>query len=376
MLQTLVAAPSVSSVDKTLDQSNQLVIGHLASWLTDVGFDVEVLPVSADGEKSNLIATLGSGSGGVVLSGHTDTVPTDENRWQSEPWDVTQREERAYGLGVCDMKGFFPAAIAAASAVDPARLKKPLRIVATADEESTMAGARSLAKIGRPRADVAVIGEPTDLQPIFAHKGIVMLRFHTTGVAGHSSDPEVGANALDVMHTLMSEVLAFRSEMQANNKNPAFKVQYPTMNLGCLHAGDSPNRICSSAELIVDLRLLPGMDPDATISEIESLVARVEDESKTEVRVERTFDGVSPFQTEVNSPLFSHISKQTGRQPTTVSFGTEATYFQQLGAETVVVGAGSIDQAHQANEYLDLRQLDPLEELLGSLIHEYCVATA
>ncbi|MCB1709589.1 MAG: M20/M25/M40 family metallo-hydrolase, partial [Halioglobus sp.] len=137
-LRQLVATPSVSSTDPHWDQGNRAVIDLLAGWLSDLGFRTEVQAVSADGNKANLIATLGSGPGGLVLAGHTDTVPFDEGRWQSDPLALSERDHRLYGLGSTDMKGFFPLAIAAATAFAHTTLQQPLILLATADEESSM----------------------------------------------------------------------------------------------------------------------------------------------------------------------------------------------------------------------------------------------
>ncbi|MDP4652148.1 MAG: M20/M25/M40 family metallo-hydrolase, partial [Haliea sp.] len=193
-LRALVATPSVSSTDPAWDQGNRAVVELLADWLKVLGFRTEIMDVTPDGRKANLIATLGSGPGGLVLAGHTDTVPFDDGRWLSDPLQLTERDQRLYGLGSTDMKGFFPIAIAAASAFAGKTLRQPLIILATADEESSMNGARALAAAGRPRARAAIIGEPTSLQPVRLHKGIMMESIEITGQAGHSSNPALGLN--------------------------------------------------------------------------------------------------------------------------------------------------------------------------------------
>ncbi len=202
-LRQLVGTSSISSTDPRWDQGNRAVIDLLANWLADMGFQVEIQPVTPRGDKANLIATLGSGPGGLVLAGHTDTVPFDEGRWHSDPLGLTERDNRLYGLGSADMKGFFPLAIAAASAFSAASLKQPLILLATADEESSMQGARQLAAAGRPRGRAAIIGEPTSLVPVRMHKGIMMEAVRVTGRAGHSSNPELGNSALEGMHAVI-----------------------------------------------------------------------------------------------------------------------------------------------------------------------------
>ena len=146
-----------------------------------------------------------AGPGGLVLAGHTDTVPFDEGRWRSDPLGLSERDQRLYGLGSTDMKGFFPLAIAAAEAFRDTPLQQPLILLATADEESSMNGARALAAAGRPKARAAIIGEPTSLVPVRMHKGIMLEAVRVTGRPGHSSNPELGNSALEAMHAVMGD---------------------------------------------------------------------------------------------------------------------------------------------------------------------------
>ena len=278
MLATLVSTPSVSSTNAQYDRSNLDVINHLANWLDNMGFQTTVQPVPETPGKANLIATIGPNSHddpagpaeGLVLAGHTDTVPCNEAQWQREPFALTSADDRFYGLGSCDMKGFFPLALHALARHDLSTLKHPVTVVATSDEESSMAGARYLRKSRSVAARACVIGEPTSLQPIYGHKGIMMLSIKLQGASGHSSNPELGCNALDAMHAVMSELIAFRSELAQQWQNPGFEVQVPTLNLGCMRAGDNPNRICDHAELQIDLRLLPGMNIEETFAELKT----------------------------------------------------------------------------------------------------------
>ena len=156
MLRTLVSTPSVSCTSDAQDQSNLDVIDHLATWLEDLGGTVERMPLPGNAAKANLIATFGPPGEGLALSGHTDTVPCDEARWSRDPFALTESEDRLYGLGACDMKGFFPVALEAVARFADTRFVHPsLTIVATSDEESSMAGARYLAESGRPKARAA-----------------------------------------------------------------------------------------------------------------------------------------------------------------------------------------------------------------------------
>ena len=370
MLKTLVGEPSVSCIEPAIDQSNEPVVNHLANWLDDLGFEIESLPVPDKPGKLNIIARRGSGIDGLVLSGHTDTVPFDEALWQSDPFAVTERDDKLYGLGTCDMKGFFPVALAAAARHADSKFKKPLTIIGTADEESTFAGARYLAARGVPKAAAAVIGEPTGMTPIRAHKGFTSASIAIHGSSGHSSNPALGDNALDAMYRVMGALIAYREELGVRHTDESFEVSVPTLNLGCLHAGDNPNRICGHAELKIDLRSLPGMDTAAALEELSERVR--EACGATPVTVTALNQPVEPYATPADGVLVRKLEALSGQRARTVAFGTEAPFFQALGMETVVFGAGSIDQAHQPDEYLDAASIRPMEDVLVQLIAHYC----
>ncbi|MBH84952.1 acetylornithine deacetylase [Marinobacter sp. BGYM27] len=376
MIASLVSQPSISSASPEWDHSNESVVQTLAHWLEPMGFAVEILPVPGMPGKYNLIATLGSGSGGLVLSGHTDTVPYDDKRWQSDPFKLTDRDDRWYGLGTCDMKGFFALAIEAAKAFTGTPLKQPLIILATADEESSMNGARALAESGRPKARYAVIGEPTGLKPVRMHKGIMMERLVFDGQSGHSSDPSLGRNAMEGMHAAIGELLTLRGEWQNRYQNPNFDVQVPTLNLGCIHGGDNPNRICANCELHFDLRPLPGMQMDELRQAILDRIQPLARERNLGMRFEPLFDGVPPFETSPDAALVKVCERLTGHSAQSVAFATEAPWLQKLGMETLVMGPGYIDQAHQPDEYLDLSQVKPAVDILSRLIQHFCVDDA
>ena len=372
MLATLVAEPSVSSTDPERDQGNLGVVHHLAGWLEDLDFQVDVLPLRGKPGKGNLVARRGgAGGGGLVLAGHTDTVPCDESLWSVDPFALARRDAKFYGLGSCDMKGFFPLALAAAQRHAANRLQQPLTIVATADEESSMDGARQLVECGVPKAAAAVIGEPTGLCPVRAHKGVAMLSIVVRGTSGHSSNPALGDNALEAMHRVMGALLRFRAELGERHSDPGFAVRVPTLNLGCLHAGDNPNRICGHAELQIDLRLLPGMDTAQVVADLRGCVEAAS--GATPATVETKFQPIAPYQTAADGRLVRHLEALSGKRSQAVDFGTEAPFFQALGMETVVFGAGSIAQAHQPDEFVEGVQMQAAEDALTALIGAYCL---
>ncbi|MBK9184980.1 MAG: acetylornithine deacetylase [Moraxellaceae bacterium] len=370
-LQQLIALPSVSCTDSNIDQSNVAVIDLLASWFSSMGFSCEIMPIAQG--KANLIATLGTGSGGLVLAGHTDTVPCDKQLWASDPFKVSERNGNLYGLGIADMKGFFPAVLNAAHAFSKSQLKAPLIVIATCDEESSMAGAKALVEADKPKGRFAVIGEPTSLKPIRLHKGVMMERVKIMGRSGHSSDPSLGNNALDAMSLVMSDLMQFRQEMQKKYHNDAFTIPYPTLNLGCIHGGDNPNRICGQCELQFDLRPLPNMDMDDIRQQIGQRIKKIALEQQIEITYEAIFEGTPPAETPADSPFVKMVEQLTKHQAGSVAFGTEAPYFRQLGMDTIILGAGSIETAHQPNEFLPIANISPLLLWLKQLIHHYCV---
>jgi acetylornithine deacetylase len=376
MLQRLVATPSVSSVSPEFDQSNRSVIDILADWLETLGFAVEVMPLPERPEKANLIATLGAGPGGLVLAGHTDTVPFDADRWRSDPFVLTEADDRLYGLGTADMKGFFPLAIEAARRFEARQLRSPLIILATADEESSMEGAEALVAAGRPRGRYAVIGEPTGLRPVRMHKGIMMEAIRLTGRSGHSSDPSLGVNALEGMHGVLGEILAWRAELQAAHRDPLFQVEVPTLNLGHIHGGDNPNRICGQCALEFDLRPLPGMDAESLRTAIRQRLAPVAEQHQVKIDLGPIFPSVPAFEQRADSELVRLAERLTGHQAEAVAFATEAPYLQQPGCQTLVLGPGDIACAHQPDEYLELARIEPTLGLLRSLIEHYCLRPA
>ncbi|MBE9395767.1 acetylornithine deacetylase [Pontibacterium sp. N1Y112] len=373
MLAELIASPSVSCTNPSLDQSNLDVIEKLETWLSNLGFKTEVMPIPGAPNKANLIATLGSGPGGLVLSGHTDTVPYNDELWASNPFRLTEKDNRFYGLGTCDMKGFFPLAITAAKKFLEQPLQQPLIILATADEESSMNGARALAEAGKPKARYAVIGEPTGLRPVYMHKGMMMESIRIKGSAGHSSDPSLGANALEAMHSVLGKLIDFRQELQRDYSNSNFTVSVPTLNLGCVHGGDNPNRICGHCDLEYDLRPLPGMNLNNLRESVAQRVKPLEQEFGVQITSESLFPGIPPFQNDASSELVQTAEKLTGYTAQSVAFGTEAPFLQDLGMDTIVMGPGSIDQAHQPDEYLAFDQIKPTVAILEQMIAKYCL---
>ncbi len=367
----LIAAPSVSCTQPSLDLSNKAVIDLLSTWLGDLGFTCDIQQVAPG--KFNLLASFGTGPGGLVLAGHSDTVPYDDALWKTDPLKLTEVDGTWVGLGVCDMKSFFALVIEAVLPLLAHPFKQPLLVLATCDEESSMAGARALAAAGKPLGRAAVIGEPTGLRPIRLHKGVMMERIDILGRSGHSSDPSLGHSALEAMHATMAELMQLRQKWQRLYRNEQFSVPQPTMNFGCIHGGDNPNRICGQCSLEFDLRPLPGMDAEQLRAAIREKLKPIAERHEVKIDYAPLFPHVPAFEQAADAELVRVAERLTGHRAEAVAFGTEAPYLQQLGCETIVLGPGDISCAHQPGEFLELSRLQPTVKVLRELIQHYCL---
>ncbi|RZF88028.1 acetylornithine deacetylase [Pseudoalteromonas sp. CO325X] len=372
LYRELIATPSISSLDPKLSQSNRAVIEHLASWCEELGFACEIKPLSSDANKFNLIAKRGHGSGGLMLAGHTDTVPFDQGRWSMDPFTLSERDNKLFGLGSIDMKGFFAFVLNAIAELDASKQQQPLLILATADEETTMAGAQEVAKYPDLKPARCVIGEPTDMTPVFTHKGHMTSAVRIIGKSGHSSDPERGINAIEVMHLVIQKLLVLKEDLKNKYSIEHFAIPYPTLNLGHIHGGDNANRICGCCELQLDMRPLPGL----SIVELQAmLLAATQDITARYpgcVEVIDMHDPIPAFAGTTDSALVQLAQKISQQPAIAVNYCTEAPFIQQLGCETIVMGPGSINQAHQPDEFLAMDRIDPSQRIIKELIQQSC----
>lgn len=219
-----------------------------------------------------------------------------------------------------------------------------------------------------------MIGEPTGLKPIRLHKGVMMERIDILGRSGHSSDPSLGHSALEAMHQVMAELMGLRRQWQKEFNNAQFSVPQPTLNFGCIHGGDNPNRICGQCALEFDLRPLPGMNPEALRAAIRQKLTPLAEQHQVKIDYAPLFPEVPPFEQAADAELVRLAERLTGHRAEAVAFGTEAPYLQRLGCETLVLGPGDIACAHQPGEYLEMSRLQPTVRLLRELIEHYCLS--
>lgn len=373
----LITIPTISNVaDTKLDYSNKLLVEKLANWLADLGFKIIVTPIPNTRDKYNLLATYSNNTndtlGGLLLSGHTDTVPFDEGLWTKDPFKVTEFDNKWYGLGTADMKGFFAFILESLRDIDLKSLTKPLHILATADEEITMAGAAYFAQHAKLQPDCTIIGEPTSLIPIRAHKGFVSNVIRITGKSGHSSDPEKGINAIEVMHLVIGKLLELKQKLKNEYHNNSFAVPYPTMNLGIIKGGDAANRICGCCELIMDIRALPEMDIHSLYDLLCQTLQPIRNQYPNRIDIAYEVDPIAGYECQHDNPALQEVEKLVNQSAQTVNYSTEAPFLNQI-APTIVLGPGSIEQAHQPDEFVDMSYLKPTKATLQKLIQRFCM---
>jgi len=275
------------------------------------------------------------------------------------------------------MKGFFAFILQACKGISAKNLKKPLYILATADEETTMAGARFFAQSQAAKPDVAIIGEPTNLVPVIMHKGHMSHRISVQGQSGHSSKPNLGVNAIEIMYQVIGELIDLKEKFNFNYKNEAFDVPAPTLNLGAIKGGDNANRICGHCDLDIDLRSLPGMSDDELLHWLSEALKPLAEKYPARISFEELHPSSPSFEQEKSSSddkCFVSIAEEiSGHKCCAVNYATEAPFIQELGCQTIVLGPGSIDQAHQPNEFLAHSEIDKTDKLLIEMIQRYCL---
>jgi acetylornithine deacetylase len=371
LYRELIATPSISATDIAIDQSNETLINLLAGWFRDLGFSVEVQPVPGTRHKFNMLARTGNGAGGLLLAGHTDTVPFDDGRWTRDPFTLTEHDNKLYGLGTADMKGFFAFILDTLRDVDVTKLEKPLYILATADEETTMAGAQYFSENTTIRPDCAIIGEPTSLKPVRAHKGHLSQSIRIQGQSGHSSDPARGVNAIELMHESITHLMGLRNTLKERYHHDGFAIPYPTMNFGYINGGDAPNRICACCEMYMDIRPLPGLSLQDLEGLLNDALAPVSERWPGRVTIGELHPPIPGYECPRNHQLVQVVEKLLGTETEVVNYCTEAPFIQTL-CPTLVLGPGSIDQAHQPDEYIDTAFIKPTRELIAQVVQHFC----
>ncbi len=370
-LTKLVGAPTVST------DSNLELIFYLANRLESAGARVEVMR-DETGEKANLWATLGpEADGGIVLSGHTDVVPVTDQDWTHDPFDMVERDGRLYGRGTCDMKGFLAACLTMAPVFAERIGGRPLHFAFTHDEETGCIGAGHLVAALRDRdlrPAMAIIGEPTEMRVIEGHKGCYEYTTEFRGREGHGSAPDRGVNAVEYAARYIARLLALRELLKTRApEGSRFDPPHTTINVGALQGGVAHNVIASRAQLDWEMRPVVPADADYVKADLAGYardillpaMRAVDPEADILTKVVGEIAGLEPMEMNAARDLVADLTGANAAH--TVPFGTEAGLFQSLGMDCIVCGPGSIEQAHKADEYLALDQLQACLDMLDRL---------
>ncbi|WP_072395955.1 acetylornithine deacetylase [Hyphomicrobium sp. CS1GBMeth3] len=353
--------------DTTSHKSNRALIAFVADYLSEHGVESHLVPTE-DGEKASLVATIGPEDvPGIGLSGHTDVVPADPAAWTSDPFTLREANGRLYGRGTADMKGYLACVLALVPELKRRSLKVPMHILFSYDEEVGCIGVRPMiAELGNrlPKPRAVIVGEPTSMAVVDAHKGPVRWNVSITGHAAHSSMAHLGVNAIAAAARLIGKLSEIEAELADLPPDPRFTPPYPTLQVTEIEGGIAANIVPASCSFVFDIRAMPGLDIDAIerrlveFAETECLPAmrRIAPEAAIEIR---QANRVPPFAAEQSSDIVALALKLAGENATSaVSYATEAGLFQVGGMPSVVCGPGDIAQAHTADEWIAISEID------------------
>ena len=373
-LRELVAIDSVSA------RSNAEIISYLEDRCKRVGFEVkQFLHIDECGvEKLNLVAqtpvrdpvtSQNSAAVELALVGHTDTVPYDPD-W-TDALNLTMRDEKLFGRGACDTKAFIAAALTAAENIDLQKLKKPLALVFTADEEIGCLGAKRLAAAKPFAVHNAVVGEPTSLQPMRAGKGYCVAEITVHGREAHSAYPQFGASAIFRAAHLIQGIEAMARELEQDQR-AGFDPPYTTVNVGMINGGSAKNIVPGSCHFTLEWRSIPNQRTDYALDLLRNEIRQMNHDDPDLICDIKAHRADESFETPVDSPLVQFLELITMKPSGTVAFGTEAPGMIALGAEAVVFGPGDIRVAHRSGEFVPVAELEQCVTILRQTIEKFC----
>ncbi|MCQ8782075.1 acetylornithine deacetylase [Mangrovibrevibacter kandeliae] len=364
--------------DTTSRDSNLPLIAHVEAFLGRYGVESRRV-YDETGAKANLWATIGPKDvPGLILSGHTDTVPVDGQDWASDPFGIEERDGRLYGRGSCDMKGFLAAALAAVPSMVAADLARPIHLAFSYDEEVGCVGVKRLLEVLQDepvKPAFCIVGEPTLMQVVIGHKAKRSIRVTVRGRTCHSSLAPQGVNAVDYAALLIVRMREIARRLaEAGVVDAAYDVPYTTAHTGVVNGGTALNIVPDRCRLDCEFRVMPGEDADALVDELQAyareLEAEMQDvapEAGIEVDVFAGFPGLETAPEADVTVLAKRLAESNGHSK--VAYGTEAGRFHaMLGVPTAIVGPGSIEQAHKADEYIEIAQLDACDRFMQRLV--------
>jgi acetylornithine deacetylase len=373
------------SFDTTSTMSNLQLIDYVRNLLEDHNITSQLVH-NDDRSRANLYATIGADDiGGVMLSGHTDVVPTTGQDWQSDPYQMLTDDEQLVGRGACDMKGFIACVLSALPAISVGRLQTPIHLAFSYDEEIGCVGAKRLVETMagfevKPR--IGLIGEPTDMAMVLGHKGKVSYRVTVTGLSCHSAYIGNGVNAVEYAAELIAFIRAMNTRVQQQQLDQSYSVPHSTFHVGNIKGGTALNIVPRQCEFEFEIRNLPQQDIETLVHDIKHYANDVllADMHTRYPDAAIEFDELSYYpglHTDPSSTVIAYTRtvNPIDRIGDNVSFGTEAGLFNDIGINCLVCGPGSIDQAHKPDEYVKREQMAYCDQMIENLVHR-CRETA
>lgn len=375
--QTISILEHLVAIRSLPGKPNREIVRYIESLLHQHGVDCN-LSLDETGEKANLFATIGPHiNGGVLLNGHTDVVPVEGQQWSTDPFTLSRQNNKLYGRGSVDMKGFLACMLASVVEWKNARLSKPIHLAFTFDEEIGGFGMpvllRSMEKLN-VKPDAVIVGEPTECQLITGHKGGFEMRTEITGFTVHSCDPGKGVNAISVAASLISKIEEIGQRFAANPlPDSPFQPPYATFNIGTIEGGMARNATAEQCNFDWELRQMPGQDGEKIIAEIISFadeillpaMRAVSKDTSIKIITEAPVPPLDDRNAETAAELICQLTGVNSRG--VVSFGSDAGYFSDAGFSTVLYGPGSIDRAHKPDEYIKVEEIDQGLEFMDKL---------
>ncbi|MFJ2379764.1 acetylornithine deacetylase [Pseudomonas protegens] len=354
--------------------SNLELIGFIRDYLASHGVHSELI-YNPERTKANLFASIGpEDRGGVVLSGHTDVVPVDGQAWSVEPFVLSEREGRLYGRGTADMKGFIASVLAAVPGLTRRRLRLPVHLAFSYDEEVGCLGVRPMLERMQQRPHkplLCLIGEPTELRPVLGHKGKLAMRCQVRGAACHSAYAPYGVNSIEYAARLIGKLGEIGSRLaQPEHHDPRFDPPFSTVQTGTIQGGRALNIVPAECQFDFEVRTLPGYDAQAVVDQLQGYAREqllpqmqaVQADTGIALQPLSAYPGLATAADSEAAELLALLSGS--REFGTVAFGTEGGLFHQAGIPTVVCGPGSMDQGHKPDEFISLEQLHACDALL------------
>ncbi|WP_417711142.1 acetylornithine deacetylase [Roseibium aggregatum] len=363
ILAKLIAFPSV------VGTANSAIVDWIREYCQAAAADVSVLP-GPEGDRSNLFVTIGPRERrGYVISGHMDVVPAEEPEWDSDPFALRRDGDRLYGRGTTDMKGFLACALAALPNLAAMDLRQPVHLAFSYDEEAGCRGVpHLLAKLPNlcERPLGAIIGEPSRMQPVLAHKGKMAVRLEVIGKSGHSSRPDLGLNAIQAMAGVIADATVYSRSLGDGPLDGNFEPPYSTLQVGVIAGGQSVNIIPDRCTADIEARAVPGVSPAALLEPVKARLLALRDGGFKVIWQEMSsYPALALAKT---SGLAALVTELTGQEPlTAVSYGTEAGLFQEASVDAIICGPGDIGRAHRPNEFIETGELAACQKLIAKL---------